>query len=433
MEGSKKKGLVLLIVIATTLLGQIYIKPFATDFRVSIGIILLTVLLLRFEKVPVISTCFITGLSIFSFRVLLDYYPANANELDLIIKHLPSAVFYLAFGVVLTLLSFRELVSKPVVCLIIISIADIFANVIELVIRGDIINKNVEMISVSIILTGIVRASLSYLLYLSEKLYSLIITSKEQRQKYKEFVVMRANIKSEIFFMQKSMEDIEESMKESYSIYKFLNNKTEGINSNEVSTLKNRVLDVSKGIHEIKKDYYRIISGIGNVIPDLGYSKYKSSEEILEILTEVTEKYIEKSGKTVEFDIGIKRHFHIFEYSSLISILNNLIINSVDAIKQNGWVHLEIIELEDLIEAVVFDNGVGIKKKNINTIFTPGYSTKFDEKTGKMSTGIGLTHVKQIVEKSFDGKIEVESDQNRYTKFKVSLSRKKLCTGGSDE
>lgn len=433
MNNNNKRLLVLLIVVATTLFGQVYMKPLGTDFRVSIGIIALTVFLLRFDTISIFKTCLLTGLTILTFRTVLDYFPDQTNVIDILIVHLPSAMFYIMFGIILETLKFRELVSKPVVCFVIIAIADIGANLVELILRGDIYDKDLEIISISIIMSGVVRACISYVLYLSEKLYSLLITSKEQRQKYKEFVIMRASIKSEIFFMQKSMEDIEISMKDSFSLYRQLNGKTDGLNQEEVLSMKNKVLGISKGIHEIKKDYSRIIAGMGNVIPDLGFTKYKNSDEIFDILKEVTEKYIVKTGKNIEFVIEINRHFPIFEYLSLISILNNLIINSIDAIDKKGWVNLEVIEKQDVIEFVILDNGNGIKDKNRDAIFNPGFSTKFDKTTGKMSTGIGLAHVKHIVEKSFDGMIEVESVQNRYTKFLVQLARRKLCLGGSDE
>lgn len=433
MEKNKNKIFILLIVIATTLFGQVYIKPFGTDFRVSIAIIVLTVLLLKFETVPILLTCSLTGISILLFRVGLEIFSNNVLLIDVLTKHFPSAMYYFIFGTLLSKLKIRNLVSKPSICLVVIAISDIGANISELAIRKGMVGQDLELIFKGIILSGLIRACISYLLYLSEKLYSLIIVGREQREKYKEFVVMRANIKSEIFFMQKSMEDIENSMKDSFSLYRMLNNKTDGVNQEEVVTMKNKVLGISKGIHEIKKDYTRIITGMGNVVPDLGFTPSKNSDEILEILEEVTNKYIRKCGKDISFDIKINRNFYIYEYSALISILNNLIINSIDAISSKGRIQLEIEEKQSTIDFTLIDNGVGIKDKNKEAIFNPGFSTKFDKRTGNMSTGIGLTHVKHIVERSFDGTIEVISSKDRFTKFVLILSRQKLCYGGNDE
>jgi two-component system sensor histidine kinase YcbA len=348
-------------------------------------------------------------------------------------KHFPSAMFYVFFGVFLTIFKFRELVPKPVLCLVVIAISDVGANTIELIIRGDFASINPEVASIGIVLTGSLRALVSYILYLSEKFYSVLIASKEQREKYKEFVMMRANLKSEIFFMQKSMDDIEHSMKESFALYRALNEKKDGLEETEVVQMKNKILGISKGIHEIKKDYRRVIAGRGNVIPDIGFTKYKNSEEILEILKEVTEKHIKKTGKSIEFSHEVNRHFPIFYYSPLLSVLNNLILNAVDAIEEHGWVKLEIKELLESVEIKVKDNGAGIKEKNLEAIFNPGFSTKFDKRTGKMSTGIGLTHVKHIIEKTLEGEIVVDSIHGKYTEFIIRVPRKTLCIGGINE
>ncbi len=433
MEKKQNNQLMFLIVLATTILGQIYAKPFGTDFRVSIGIIALSVLLLRFNQVSIIKTCSLTGFSIFLFRFLLDVIPQTSDVFELLIIHFPAALFYVFFGVFLTLFNFRELVSKPVVCLLVIALSDVGANTIELIIRGDFRSIAPEVMSISVVLTGIVRATISYILYLSEKFYTLLIINKEQKEKYKEFVMMRASIKSEIFFMQKSMDDIEQSMKESFALYRHLNHKDTELNKDDICMMKNRILGISKGIHEIKKDYTRIIVGMGNVIPDIGYTKYKDAEEVFEILKDVTDKHIIKTGKSIKFNLDNHDNFPIFYYSPLLSILNNLIINAIDAIDDEGWVTLRVRAHEKEIEFYVMDNGAGIKEKNLESIFTPGFSTKFDKNTGKMSTGIGLTHVKHIVERSLDGTIEVDSLVNNYTQFLIKLPKRKLCVGGNNE
>jgi two-component system sensor histidine kinase YcbA len=50
-----------------------------------------------------------------------------------------------------------------------------------------------------------------------------------------------------------------------------------------------------------------------------------------------------------------------------------------------------------------------------------------------MSTGIGLTHVKHIVERSLDGEIEVDSSINNMTRFVVKIPKRTLCQGGKNE
>ncbi len=74
----------------------------------------------------------------------------------------------------------------------------------------------------------------------------------------------------------------------------------------------------------------------------------------------------------------------------------------------------------------ITDNGSGIKPKDLQAIFKPGFSTKFDKKSGRMSTGIGLTHVKELVESYYKGQIHVESELEKGTVFKVYIPLKSI-------
>lgn len=62
------------------------------------------------------------------------------------------------------------------------------------------------------------------------------------------------------------------------------------------------------------------------------------------------------------------------------------------------------------------DNGTGIAKEHINNIFDPFFTTKDEEK----GTGLGLSISYGII-KEIKGKIDVESEWGKYSKFKIEL------------
>ncbi len=64
----------------------------------------------------------------------------------------------------------------------------------------------------------------------------------------------------------------------------------------------------------------------------------------------------------------------------------------------------------------VLDNGTGIPRKYLNSIFNPFFTTKNEEK----GTGLGLSISYGIV-KELGGKIRVESEEGLYSKFMISL------------
>jgi len=104
-----------------------------------------------------------------------------------------------------------------------------------------------------------------------------------------------------------------------------------------------------------------------------------------------------------------------------MSILRNLMMNAIESIgKDRGRVDLIFERKNDSIFFRVRDSGEGIKNKNLDYIFHPGFSTKFNEDSGEIKRGIGLTLVKDIVEKEFMGEISVISE-DRFTEFLIMI------------
>ena len=89
---------------------------------------------------------------------------------------------------------------------------------------------------------------------------------------------------------------------------------------------------------------------------------------------------------------------------------------------------MEYTEGDNLIIKVT-DDGRGIPEDQLKVIFEPGFSTKYDPKTGTMSTGLGLTHVKSLVE-HLKGCITVKSDPGNGTTFLVTIPLAQLTSKG---
>ena len=80
-----------------------------------------------------------------------------------------------------------------------------------------------------------------------------------------------------------------------------------------------------------------------------------------------------------------------FNYQLITWTLENIIKNSIDAIKGKGFISIELLENKNKIEINIEDNGVGIKKENINKVFNPGFTSK------KRGWGLGLSLAKRII------------------------------------
>ncbi len=97
-------------------------------------------------------------------------------------------------------------------------------------------------------------------------------------------------------------------------------------------------------------------------------------------------------------------------------VMENLIKNAADAMEGRGSLSVHTFEDEGMAVCEITDSGRGIERKNFDTIFQPGYTTK------KRGWGLGLTLAKRIIETYHHGRIYVKSSTpNVATTFRLSL------------
>jgi two-component system sensor histidine kinase YcbA len=143
--------------------------------------------------------------------------------------------------------------------------------------------------------------------------------------------------------------------------------------------------------------------------------------DVLQIIEDSTKKFLNSVDKDIYLKFDVKKNTKLINYLPLISLINNLIINSIEAIDKNGLITVEgTIENRNLVITVT-DNGPGIEKEDLKLIFQPGFSTKYDLVSGKMSTGIGLSHVKNLVDEYYQGELYCDSIQNVFTSFTIKI------------
>jgi PAS domain S-box-containing protein len=100
----------------------------------------------------------------------------------------------------------------------------------------------------------------------------------------------------------------------------------------------------------------------------------------------------------------------------LNQVFMNLLLNAAQAITTHGQIKIKTYRKDKDIIIEISDTGIGIPKDNIARIFEPFFTTK---EVGK-GTGLGLSVAYGIVQKH-NGKIEVESEVNKGTTFRVIL------------
>jgi signal transduction histidine kinase len=100
----------------------------------------------------------------------------------------------------------------------------------------------------------------------------------------------------------------------------------------------------------------------------------------------------------------------------LEQVFVNLLLNAIQAVDRDGVVTIvsQVAPRQEFIVVEIEDTGCGIPKENMDKIFEPFFSTK------KEGTGLGLAVSFGIIQ-NHQGQIKVDSEKDRYTRFRITL------------
>ncbi len=104
----------------------------------------------------------------------------------------------------------------------------------------------------------------------------------------------------------------------------------------------------------------------------------------------------------------------------LVRIIINLVKNAIDYNKNDGQIIISLKKKVDTIILCIEDTGMGIDKKHLPYIFERFYKADNSRTENSSGFGLGLSIVKEIIDQHM-GKIEVDSDINKGTKFTIIL------------
>src|SRR3989338_2511010 len=98
----------------------------------------------------------------------------------------------------------------------------------------------------------------------------------------------------------------------------------------------------------------------------------------------------------------------------------NLIINAIKFTPEKGQITVKVKKDTDKLNISVIDNGIGIKKEDLNRLFDEFYRVENEINQNVKGTGLGLTLAKKIVE-AHHGKMSVISEPGKGATFYFTL------------
>ena len=170
---------------------------------------------------------------------------------------------------------------------------------------------------------------------------------------------------------------------------------------------------------EMEKDVRRL-QLIADRFSKIGSLPEHVPSNMNEVLTRVAEYMSRRVSNKVHIQkllppepVIVPLNASLFEW-----VIENLCKNAVDAMEGSGRITLFLGVEMDLVVVEVSDTGKGIRKKDLKSVFKPGFTTK------QRGWGLGLSLAKRIVEEYHHGRIFVKaSEVGRGTTFRIELKR----------
>ena len=172
-------------------------------------------------------------------------------------------------------------------------------------------------------------------------------------------------------------------------------------------------------IPEMDKDVKRLqliadrFSKIGS-LPEPGPASLSDVvDHVSDYMDRRTSSKVLMTKKFPQNDIIVNLNASLFEW-----VIENLCKNAVDAMEGEGHITIEVLDLPGKAVIEVTDDGKGIRKKDISSVFKPGFTTK------KRGWGLGLSLAKRIVEEYHHGRIFVKrSEVGVGTTFRIEIKK----------
>ncbi len=394
----------LLIIIVTAFAAQVNLDILVTDFKVSLGIVFLGVYLYHYRNLNLFVIGISSGLIVCFLRSLFSIVTGN-SIISSLNAYYPEIFFYTAFTLTYLMLQRREDSFKLKNYFVIILVSDFIANFTELFARLglSLLTNQLESL-VIIMVVAFIRATAVTLVIIAFRYYRNILLKEEHQNRYQNLLTLTSKLKAETYWADKSLNHIETIMTKAYELYSEINETTEN------PKWSNDAMEIAKEIHEVKKEVGLIVRGVEEITDHKFDDQGIRLSDIFNILKLSLKSDINNSNRSVRLsfktdkDIKVKSHYY------LMSILRNLVYNSLDAIKGDGVITLTHQVMDGTHIFMICDSGSGIKVEDREFIFLPGFSTKINYETGSINRGLGLSLVKDITVNYFNGQIFLETE-----------------------
>ena len=151
----------------------------------------------------------------------------------------------------------------------------------------------------------------------------------------------------------------------------------------------------------------------------------KAEVNLETMIDDVADKYKAKSAKPIHITTHIRTTTALADEEYLKEAISNLVDNATKYSKEEINIQISTLENDKNVYIKVFDEGIGIAKSELKTIFNRFERAAEHERDARKTRGgfgIGLNYVLQVIN-AHGGKISVKSEKDKWSEFTISLSK----------
>lgn len=382
------------------LAGEFQFYPLAGEFRVSFATPVFLLALLFFRQINPFLAGLLTGFAVIALRFSLALYTGIDWQTGLV-THLPVFMYYSTYGFLFSFIPIDTFKHKPHYIGFFACCLEIGSSMAEVIARSLLtgLQTTPELI-LTILVVAVIRNFFVMGIYMLFLYHDLLRKAEIRSEKHEQTLSVISDLFVEMTQLKKSIDNAEKNTAECFRLSRDLRGKGE-------KELSESLMNMSGKVHENKKDAQRIYASLSKLIHKQEYQEIMTINDILHLVEKLNLNYAQHLKKSISFHFNTDCSDSKFQSYLLLSILNNLVANAIEAADHSAVITISVSFQNDNYLISVEDNGPGIPFRDQAVIFSPGYTTKFSY-SGVASNGIGLAYIKNVIEQ-YNGSISLMS------------------------
>lgn len=184
--------------------------------------------------------------------------------------------------------------------------------------------------------------------------------------------------------------------------------------------------EILQSLHMLSRNYLKLLDNL------LQWARVQTRRlktepthyDVSEVITEVINFYrpyaLDKQIRLKAEDI---KPVAVFSDKNILRlVLRNLISNAIKFTQPDGEVHVSLVEMENQVEIIVQDNGLGMTDQVLQNLFRIDKTSSSPGTAGEKGTGLGLILCREFVEMNH-GKISAESRHGYGSTFRFTVPK----------